>query len=90
VIYLERPLNGVIGVGYCVIIQTNLFGYSQLLGVTRHPWKGNFTSVRVRSVIRPFFLNELEKNGILREITGREWGKIYLASAIADAIQNPA
>jgi len=35
-------------------------------------------------------LNELEKNGILREITGREWGKIYLASAIADAIQNPA
>jgi Fic family protein len=32
----------------------------------------------------------LEKNGILREITGRDWGKIYLASAIANAIQNPA
>ena len=32
----------------------------------------------------------MEKNGILREITGREWGKIYLAGAIADAIQNPA
>jgi len=32
----------------------------------------------------------MEKNGILREITGRDWGKIYLASTIADAIQNPA
>lgn len=31
----------------------------------------------------------LEKNDILQETTGREWGKIYLASAIADAIQNP-
>ena len=27
--------------------------------------------------------------GILREISGRDWGKIYLAIAIADAIQNP-
>jgi Fic family protein len=26
----------------------------------------------------------------LRETTGREWGKVYLASAIANAIQNPA
>ena len=32
----------------------------------------------------------MEKNGILREITGRDWGKVYLASAIANAIQNPA
>jgi Fic family protein len=31
----------------------------------------------------------MEKKGILREITGRDWGKVYLASAIADAIQNP-
>lgn len=31
----------------------------------------------------------MEKNGILREMTGRDWGKIYLASAIANAIQNP-
>ncbi len=31
----------------------------------------------------------MEKNDILRETTGREWGKIYLAGAIADAIQNP-
>lgn len=31
----------------------------------------------------------MEKHGILREITGRGWGKIYLASEIADAIQNP-
>jgi Fic family protein len=35
-------------------------------------------------------IKTLEKNGILREITGRDWGKVYLASAIADAIQNPA
>jgi Fic family protein len=26
----------------------------------------------------------------LRETTGREWGKVYLASALANAIQNPA
>jgi Fic family protein len=32
----------------------------------------------------------MEKSGILRETTGRDWGKVYLASAIADAIQNPA
>ncbi len=32
----------------------------------------------------------MEKNGILHEITGREWGKIYVASAIANAIQNPS
>ncbi len=32
----------------------------------------------------------MEKKGILREITGRDWGKVYLAGAIADAIQNPA
>ena len=32
----------------------------------------------------------MEENGILHEITGRGWGKIYLANAIADAIQNPA
>jgi len=32
----------------------------------------------------------MEKYGILRETTGRDWGKVYLASAIADAIQNPA
>ena len=31
----------------------------------------------------------MEKNGILSETTGRDWGKVYLASAIADAIQNP-
>lgn len=31
----------------------------------------------------------MEKFGILREVTGRDWGKVYLASAIADAIQNP-
>ena len=31
----------------------------------------------------------MEKTAILQEITGRNWGKIYLARAIADAIQNP-
>jgi len=34
-------------------------------------------------------IETLEKNGVLHEITGREWGKIYLAGDIADAIQNP-
>lgn len=29
----------------------------------------------------------LEENGVVRETTGRYWGKIYLASAIADTIQ---
>ncbi len=32
----------------------------------------------------------LAKNGVIQEVTGRDWGKIYLAKAIADAIQNPA
>lgn len=32
----------------------------------------------------------MEKNGILQEITGGDWGKVYLAGAIANAIQNPA
>jgi Fic family protein len=32
----------------------------------------------------------LEQAGILREITGRDWGRVYLAAAISDAIQNPA
>jgi len=32
---------------------------------------------------------QLEQDGILREITGRDWGKIYLASAISEAIQFP-
>jgi Fic family protein len=32
----------------------------------------------------------LVKNGMIGEITGRDWGKIYLAKEIADAIQNPA
>ena len=32
----------------------------------------------------------MEKKGILREITGRDWGKVYLASEIAEAIQNPS
>jgi Fic family protein len=31
----------------------------------------------------------LAQMGILRETTGREWGKIYLAGEISDAIQNP-
>ena len=31
----------------------------------------------------------MENNGILREITGRDWGKVYLAGKIAEAIQNP-
>jgi hypothetical protein len=33
-------------------------------------------------------IEALEENGIVRETTGRDWGKIYLASAIADTIQN--
>ena len=32
---------------------------------------------------------QLEQDGILREVTGRDWGKIYLASAISEAIQFP-
>lgn len=31
----------------------------------------------------------LEQAGVLRETTGREWGRVYLASAISEAIQNP-
>lgn len=31
----------------------------------------------------------LQEQGILQEITGRDWGKVYLANAIAEAIQNP-
>jgi Fic family protein len=33
---------------------------------------------------------QLEQDGILREITGRDWGKFYLASVISEAIQFPA
>lgn len=32
---------------------------------------------------------QLEQDGILREVTGRDWGKIYLASAISESIQFP-
>jgi Fic family protein len=31
----------------------------------------------------------LQEQGILNEITGRDWGKVYLANAISEAIQNP-
>lgn len=31
----------------------------------------------------------LEQTGVLRETTGRDWGRIYLAEAISQAIQNP-
>ena len=31
----------------------------------------------------------LQEEGILGEITGRDWGKVYLANAIAEAIQHP-
>jgi Fic family protein len=31
----------------------------------------------------------LAQRGILRETTGREWGKVFLAVEISDAIQNP-
>jgi Fic family protein len=34
-------------------------------------------------------VDQLVKQGILKETTGREWGKIYLAVEIAEAIQNP-
>jgi Fic family protein len=30
----------------------------------------------------------LEHAGVLKEITGREWGRVYLAGAISEAIQN--
>lgn len=35
-------------------------------------------------------VEQLEQTGVLREITGREWGRMYLAGAISEAIQNPA
>ncbi len=31
----------------------------------------------------------LREEGILQEITGRDWGKVYRANAIAEAILNP-
>jgi Fic family protein len=30
----------------------------------------------------------LVKEGVLKEVTGREWGRVYLAGAISEAIQN--
>jgi Fic family protein len=32
----------------------------------------------------------LEETGILQEVTGREWGRIYQAAAISRALEYPA
>ena len=34
-------------------------------------------------------VERLEQAGVLQETTGREWGRVYLASAISAAIRNP-
>lgn len=34
-------------------------------------------------------INQLVRHGALQEVSGREWGRIYLATAIADALENP-
>ena len=43
------------------------------------------TTPTARKVIR-----ELEKEGLLKEVTGRSWGRLYLARPILRAIEHPA
>jgi ribosomal protein S25 len=44
----------------------------------------NITHPTARQVIKV-----LENTGVLQEVTGREWGRIYKANEISRVIENP-
>ena len=58
-----------------------------------NPYMTVSRAVQILAVSHPTarqVINALESAGVLQEITGREWGRTYLATAIFQAIENPS